>query len=546
MKVMKKVLCFVVASAMVFSLAACGGNTATADAPATQAGGAAASSEEAAAPAEAAASSEGAAAPAATGAGVGDHDQNIVVALDYDLGSFDNCARSAGEDYPVYFNIYARLYEYDDNYNPVPSLAKEKNIISDTEVEYKIYEGAHFSDGSEILAKDVAASIIRARDSHLVGDCYDSIVSVDPVDDYTIKITTSRPYPQIDTALVDPLCSIQSVAFLEKAEADPNLWQNPVCSGRYVVESRVTGDSIVLKPNEYWFDDATKAQNDSITFKYVPEAATRTIMVQTGEADLAKGLAASDVETILNDPNTELYTHDSIRFFYIYMNVNKAPFDNKFFRQAVNYAIDRDSCLLIKEEGYGQVVYDYVAPACVGYVGNPGGYSYDPAKAKELIQQSGVVNPTIELVADASFNSMASLVQANLADVGITCNIVTIEQMADIIPLINQDQADFGVVAWSNPTDDVFWVPCTLAESGIGANNFSKYANPELEASFADAYSIDEKVRLDTYHKWEDILAEDCPWIPLYVNQQKAAANADLKGVEMCATQPFNYYKLTY
>ena len=543
MKLMKKALCAFLAAAMVLSLAACGGSATETTASAE----AAASSEQAAASTDnAAASTDNAAAPAATGEGVGDHDQNIVIALDYDLGSFDNCARSAGEDYPIYFNIYARLYEYDENYNPVPSLVKEKKILSDTEYQYTIYDGAHFSDGTEITAKDVAVSILRARDSHLVGDCYDSILSVDVVDDYTVLITTESAYPQIDTALVDPLCSIQSADFLEKAEADPNLWQNPVCSGRYVVESRVTGDSIVLKPNEYWFDDATKAQNDSLTFKYVPEAATRTIMVQTGEADLAKGLAAADVDTITNDPNTALYTHDSIRFFYIYMNVNAAPFDNKLFRQAVNYAIDRDSCLLIQEEGYGQVVYDYVAPACVGYVGNPAGISYDPAKAKELLQQSGVVNPTIELTADASFSSMAALIQANLADVGITCNIVTIEQMADIIPLINQDQADFGVVAWSNPTDDVFWVPCTLAESGIGANNFSKYTNAELEASFADAYSTDENVRLETYHKWEDILTDDCPWIPLYVNQQKAAANADLKGVEMCATQPFNYYKLTY
>lgn len=532
MKLLKNVLCLLLVSAMLLCLAACAGNAATPTEPATE------PSEEAAGSTENA--------TASTTVGVGDHDQNIVIALDYDLGSFDNCVRSAGEDYPIYFNIYARLYEYDENYNPIPSLAEKKTVISETETEYKIVEGAHFSDGSEITAADVAASIIRARDSHLVGDLYDSIEAVDVVDNYTVKITTSTPYPQLDTALEDPLCCIQSAAFLEKAAADPTLWQNPVCSGRYVVESRVTGDSIVLKPNEYWFDDATKAQNDSLTFKYVPEAATRTIMVQTGEADLAKGLAAADIDTINNDPNTTLYTHDSIRFFYIYMNVNAAPFDNVLFRQAMNYAIDRDSCLLIQEEGYGQVVYDYVAPACVGFIGNPGNYSYDPAKAKELIAQTGLVNPTIELTCDSSFNSMAALIQSNLADVGVTCNIVTIEQMADIIPLINQDKADFGVVAWSNPADDAFWEPCTLSKSGIGANNFAKYSNPELEESFADARAVDENVRIAAYHKWGEILAEDCPWIPLYVNQQKAAANEALKGVEMCVTQPINYYKLTY
>ena len=83
---------------------------------------------------------------AATDEGIGDHDQNIVIALDYDLGSFDNCVRSAGEDYPIYWNIYARLFEYDENYNPIPSLSEKKTVLSDTETEYKIVEGAHFSD----------------------------------------------------------------------------------------------------------------------------------------------------------------------------------------------------------------------------------------------------------------------------------------------------------------------------------------------------------------------------------------------------------------
>lgn len=184
MKLLKNVLCLLLVSAMLLCLAACAGNAATPTESATE------PSEEATGSTENA--------TASTAVGVGDHDQNIVIALDYDLGSFDNCVRSAGEDYPIYFNIYARLYEYDENYNPIPSLAEKKTVISETETEYKIVEGAHFSDGSEITAADVAASIIRARDSHLVGDLYDSIEAVDVVDNYTVKITTSTPYPQLD------------------------------------------------------------------------------------------------------------------------------------------------------------------------------------------------------------------------------------------------------------------------------------------------------------------------------------------------------------
>ena len=516
---MKKILCLLLAAVMVLSLAACGGGQA--DTAATDT--AAAESKQ-----------------------IGDHDENMVVALDYDLGSFDTAVRWANEDFPIYFLTYARLFEYDDNTMPIPALVEKEEHPSELEVIYTIKQGAKFSDGTDIKAADCAASVLYARDSHLAGELLDQIENAEAVDDYTLKITTNTAYPQLNIALADCICSIQSAAFLEKAAANPDLWQDPVCSGRYKVKSRVTGSEIVLVPNEYWYDDATKAANESITFKIVPEAATRTIMVQTGEADLAWSLNAADWDTCEADPNVKIYTHPSLRYFYLYMDVNVAPFDNKLVRQAINYAIDRDNCLLIQEEGHGQVDYDYVAPACVGFLNNPGGYKYDPEKAKALLEEAGVSDLTIELTADASFNSMAALIQANLADVGITCNIVTIEQMVDIIPLIDQDKAPFGVVAWNNAPDDALWEPCMLAESAIGANNFSKYTNPELEASFVDAYSMDENVRLEAYHKWGNILADDCPWVPLYVNEQMALANADLKGVEMCACQPFNLYKLTY
>ena len=518
---LRKVLAALLAAVMVLSLAACGGS-----APAAEA-----------APAEtAAASSEG----------VGDHDQNMVIALNYDLGSFDTAVRWATEDYPIYSLIYARLFEYDEDTNPIPALCVEETHPSDLEVQYKIAEGVKFSDGTDLTAKDVAASILYARDSNLAGELLDQITDVTAVDDYTILVKTATSYPQIDIALADPICSILSADFIEKATANPDLWQNPVCSGRYTVESRVTGSEIKLVANPGWYDDATKAQNDTITFKIVPEGATRTIMVQTGEADLAFALNAADVDTVEKDPNVEMYTKDSLRYFYLCMNVNVAPFDNKLVRQAMNYAIDRDACLLIQEEGHGQVVYDYVAPACMGYMGNPGGFKYDPEKAKELLKEAGVSDLTVELSVDASFNSTAALIQAELAEVGITCNIVTVEQMVDLIPLIDQDKATFTLLAWNNGPEDALWEPCLVAESAIGANNFAKYTNPEIEASFPDAYDQDPDVRMAVYHKWQEILADDCPWVPLYVNEQMAVANKDLKGVEMCACQPYNLYKLTY
>ena len=522
MKSMKKVLCFLLVTIMILSMVACSGKPKETTAEQTTT------------------------APAASSEKVGDHDQNIVVALQYDLGSFNTGVRWANEDFPFYFLIYDRLFEYDENTGAIPHLVEEETALSDTQIQYKIHQGAKFSDGTEVKAEDVAASIMYAVNSKLAGEMFDQILSVDVIDDYTVVVNTADAYPQLKLALADPLSSIIPAKFLEDAAKNPDLWSDPVCSGRYKVKNRVVGSSVELIPNEYWWDAATAPQNDSITFKIVPEASTRTIMVQTGEADLCDNFSAADIETAKADPNVAIHRMSSTRYFYIFLNVNAPEFQSKEVRQALNYAIDRDACLLVQEEGCGQVVYDYVAPACMGYIGNPAGYEYNPEKAKELLKAAGVENLTFDLTCDASFNSMAALIQAQLADVGITCNIITIEQMVDIIPLIDQGQCNAGIVAWSGPPDDALWVPCTLAEAGIGANNFSKYTNPELEAALSNAYNMDDNARIAAYQEWEKILCEDCPWIPLYVNEQRALANADLKNVEMSCIMPYNLYKLTY
>lgn len=144
---------------------------------------------------------------------VGDHDQDIVVALQYDMGTFDTNARWANEDFPIYFLIYDRLYEYDEDTAPVPHLAKEEIIISDHEIQYQIQQGAKFSDGTEIKAVDVAASIMYAVESGIGGEQYEPIETVDIIDDYTISVKTKSFFPQLKIALSDPLCSILPASF---------------------------------------------------------------------------------------------------------------------------------------------------------------------------------------------------------------------------------------------------------------------------------------------------------------------------------------------
>lgn len=263
---------------------------------------------------------------------VGDHDNNIVVALAADISGFNNTANTNTEDQHVYFAIYDGLYVYDENCNSTPQLAQEEIIVSDTERQYKIVEGAKFSDGSEITAADVAASVNAGIESGIGGALFKPVESVSVVDDYTISIKTAYAYPQLTLALAHPLCRILPASFLEAVKADPNLWSDPICSGAYKVKSRTIGTAIELIPNEYYWDAETAAKNDSLTFKIIPEASTRTIMVQTGEADMCVDFSATDIPVAEADTNVTIYTHPSARMHYIFLNYRNPLFANKLVR----------------------------------------------------------------------------------------------------------------------------------------------------------------------------------------------------------------------
>ena len=167
MKAMKKALCLLLAAVMLFAITACSGST-NGTAPDAQTTASAASDGK-----------------------VGDHDGNIVVAVQYDLGSFNTGARWANEDFPYYFLVYDRLFEYDEDTNAIPHLVEEETVLSDTQIQYKIHQGAKFSDGTEVKAEDIAASVMHAVNSKLAGEMFDQILSVDVVDDYTVVVNTA-------------------------------------------------------------------------------------------------------------------------------------------------------------------------------------------------------------------------------------------------------------------------------------------------------------------------------------------------------------------
>lgn len=476
----------------------------------------------------------------------GEKKKDITILMPSDITGFDPWAASSVYNQLVLWQMYDRLYELDEDKKPSPQLTKEAKMISDTEWEIKIKEEAKFSDNTPLTSKDVAASITRGIESGLGGAIFKPLQSCEVIDEHTVKITTATPYPQLPVALCQLIACIVPADYLAQATSSGD-WSNPIGSNRYKFGSRIPGTSVTLVRNENYWNPADAAKNESLTYKIVPEASTRTIMIQTGEADLSSEFSTADMEIVKNDNKVKVYSHKSSVMVFMPLNCEYEPFTHKEVRQALNYAVNRDNVLLVNANGYGTTNYTYLSPTCYGWLDNPSGYSYNVDKAKELLKQGGYEGGfSFDLYVTQAFTAAGTQIQSDLKAIGITVNIKMMESLDDVVKLAS-DGAHAMITTWGANPEPTLVLPRLVGESALGAYNLARYVNPALEELWAGGYaSQDVNERIPYYKQWQEILCEDCPWVPLYVGELFCLATADLQGVQMNTEQIFKLHELHY
>jgi len=341
--------------------------------------------------------------------------------------------------------------------------------------------------------------------------------------------------------------SILPQAYVEKALAD-NDWSNPICSGPYKVAERSIGEYTKVVKNEYYGGSIAIPQNNSLTFKYVPESTSRTIQIETGEADLNFSFGTADYARCKENPELKVYEKAGINTFHIAVDTTRAPFDDVRVRQALCYAIDRDDLLLAAAEGIGVTAYCVVPPTTIGHLDNPGNYTYDPDKARALLAEAGYADGfTTSLLAFNEKNkNVAEIVAMFLAEVGITAN-VDLYDASTRAGMVADHQVPMLINTWGASPDADLVLPRLFTESAIGASNLTFYHNDELDVLLQKAGSIyDEAERTALYEEAIKILAEEAPWCPLFIQNSLGLARADLQGVVMSPESPRNFWGLHY
>ena len=354
--------------------------------------------------------------------------------------------------YLNYELIYDPLVNYGDSGQYEPGLAESWEISPDgKEYIFHLRKGVKFSDGSDFNADAMLFNVARWKDKPSTASIsvYNNMTGIEKIDDYTVKMTFNKNYyPYLSELTYTRPCRMMSPNSVSP-EGDVNgEFQTPIGTGPWMIESCEEGVQTVLVPNPYYWGEKPKV--DKLVLKVIKDGDARLMALQSGEVDFsAESLQTEDIQMLAKDENLATMASPGSRGFHLIFNYEKEALQDKKVRQAINYAIDRDSIANNLLEGNGIAAKGMFNAEVVPYVtdANSPGYAFQPEKARQLLKEAGYEDTNGDGYVDKNGENLSlslllqnteypawkpvcELVQSQLKEVGIEVNLDLKEQNA--------------------------------------------------------------------------------------------------------------------
>ncbi|MEO1593136.1 MAG: peptide ABC transporter substrate-binding protein [Cyanobacteria bacterium J06632_22] len=495
------------------------------------------------------------------------------------------------QDFEVARIIYEPLASHNADGELVPILAAEvpteKNggVAADGRtVTWKLRTDVLWSDGTPFTAADVVFTFEFASNpvvAAATADYYDSIDTVEAIDDHTVKITFKQPTPAWDLAFVGQNGTILPVHVFgdsnnERArEATANL--RPIGTGPYRFVTAARGRWRFV-PNDQYRGTPPAFEQLEIQGGVVPYGAALQVL-QSGTADFAHNLqlAADQLTSLTNTETGQLVTIfgpqvERIMFNFADPDVetetgeraspdNPHPFlSDRSVRRAIDLAIDRDA-IAAQYGDFGKTTGQLLVAPNV-YASDQISHTYDPDQARQLLTQAGWTDSDGNGIRDKDGIEMAlrfrtsvnpvrqqtqALVEQSLANIGIavTNERIRIDDFFSPDPAqldsLNHFYADLQEYATGNATPDptIYLSWWTCGEIARQANQWQKpnnarYCNPTYDSLWQAArIELDPDQRAVLFRKLDELLAEDVALLPLVHRGTTHGVSQQLTGYEL-------------
>jgi ABC-type transport system substrate-binding protein len=432
-----------------------------------------------------------------------------------------------------------------------PRLATEAKVSDDGLIwTIKLRQGVKFSDGTPFDAKAQKLAFDRALDPKLKVPLRFAITMIKEcviVDDYTIQLKLNYAFAPLLQTIAMTIASPISPKAIEQFGEDVR--QKPVGAGPYMLKEWVKGDRIVLVRNEnYWGQKATVEQ---MTFKIVPEVATREAMLRAGQVDICYKPSPANVAALKADSAITLEMPLDTRTIFMALRGDRPLMKNKLVRQAFNYAVDKKTIVKRILFDTAEPMEGTVSPILFGYEKMTPPYEYNKEKAKELLKQANwdfnqvvkIGSPQGRYLFD---KEVSEAIQAYLQDIGVKSELRVSDwptYMSAVYLPLERSEYDMVLLGWGPLVYDADmglygqFTSAVLPPKGL---NSSFYSNPEYDKVMEESrqeQNVEKRKALLV--KASKIIWDDCPWLWLHVEKFVIAYSSKIKGMIVTPTEKF-------
>lgn len=442
----------------------------------------------------------------------------ITVAVGANINTLDpHNTATVQTDLSVISHLHAALLIRGPDMKLQPQLATAWRAVDDLTWRFTLRGGVTFSNGEALDAAAVKWNfdrVLDAKNNARVRPWFALVKEVVAASPTELEVRTSAPFPALPAQLTTFfLLPPQWTAANNPATA-------AVGAGPYELKQFTPGDRVVMAARAGWFGD--KPAFDTVTFRVIPEAGARIAAVLAGEVDLITSVPPSEFKRINASGRAQAASVDSVRTVFIKYNVLQQPFrDNVKLRQALNLAVDREGIRDAIWGGIGTLApCQLLTPAYFGFNPDLKPPPYDPARAKQLLQEAGI-RPgqlTIEFEVPVGpyllAQDIAQAIAAQLQEVGVGTKIVEMEFgafMNKYIRASNMGQMAYLSHAW--PTLDADGL-LSLLESG---NVYAYWADEPMTTLIREArQTTNPERRLALYKQATERICEQAPMLWLF------------------------------
>jgi len=451
--------------------------------------------------------------------------------------------------------VFNGLTRSDENSVLRPDLATRWSISPDGLIyTFTLHSDVRWHDGAPFTADDVLYTLHSIQDPasksppDLAG--FWRTVAITVIDPMTIRFQLTQPYaPFLDYTSIGIL-----PAHLLKDVAPADLFQNPfnrrpVGTGPFMI-SEMTMDHATLDANPSYY--GARPYLGRILLKFFPDSESALAAYTRGEVEGVARVLPADLPKARSLNNMTLYNSRLSGYSLIYLNLSKAPFQDKSVRQALLYAIDRQHIVNDLLQGQGLLAASPIEPGTWAFNSTVPQYPFDVEKAKQLLDAAGWKDPgdgvrkkdqnvlsfTLTTNDDPTRVAIANEIAKGWQAIGVKAAVQSVPTSLLVTNVLRPRQFDAVLYEWrtlsNDPDQYENWHQTQIPGPSNSGQNYSGLNDRDISEALETARKTsDQSQRAVLYQKFQELFADRVPALLLYYPVYTYGVDQRVRGVQL-------------